>query len=391
MENNDFQKDVNDKKTNTQKGKMIALIIIVIILTLIIGIGGGYLLSKNDKIFIKDETQSNNADNEKKGNKTTNEVVKVVSNENDTRQMIIEGKDKNDNTVWTYTTPAENIPDEIVNKGQKLIETRKEKVYLCDWGKLYILDEQTGEVLAKNTENNIGAAKVYAFDENDYLYTVSYLAGLYKFDTNAKVIKSTEELWDRGFAWPQKMTINGNNIIIDYGEEGIATVNKDTFKVVENETKMPNNEKSTKKQINKLNLSDENLAYAVSDLNDFSDGMKLTTDDYMLVAYNMINDKIVKVKNDSDEVGVIGVSEDEINSIIYSIFGLKSTAHGSFGDVLKYQNGQYILEKSDRGSSPVIKNISTDIAAGTKYITYDLYIVDYKNTETCRKLACFLY
>lgn len=142
------------------------------------------------------------------------------------------------------------------------------------------------------------------------------------------------------------------------------------------------NSVTTQKQISKINLSDENLAYAVSELNNFSDGMKLTTDDYMRVAYNMINDKIVKIENDSDLKGTINVSEDEINNIIYSIFGVKLNKQGSYGDVLKYQNSQYILQKSDRGSSPVIKNISTDIAAGTKYITYDLYISDYTNTET---------
>ena len=151
-----------------------------------------------------------------------------------------------------------------------------------------------------------------------------------------------------------------------------------------NDQKNQANNTTAQKGINKIYLSDANLIYAVSELNDFTNGMKLSTNEYMSVAYNMINDGKIKIENDSDEIGVLGVPEDEINSIIYTIFGIKLNEHDSVGSVLKYENGQYILEKSDRGIFPIIRNIETDVAAGTRYITYDMYTEDYAGKESYR-------
>ena len=151
-----------------------------------------------------------------------------------------------------------------------------------------------------------------------------------------------------------------------------------------NDQKNQANNTTAQKGINKIYLSDANLIYAVSELNDFTNGMKLSTNEYMSVAYNMINDGKIKIENDSDEIGVLGVPKDEINSIIYTIFGIKLNEHDSVGSVLKYENGQYILEKSDRGIFPIIRNIKTDIAAGTRYIIYDMYTEDYAGKESYR-------
>lgn len=241
---NNFEQNVNNTPNNGKK-KTIFLVTVFLVLVITIGICAGYLfINKNkDNNVVNQTEQSKTSIN----NKNENKVVSVVSVEDDTemvrRQMTIEGRDINDNTVWSYTTLAENIPQEVINRGLKLIETRKGKVYLCDWGKLYILDEQTGKVLAQNIEHNMGAAAVYIFDENDNLYTTSYLAAVDKFDTNAKLLKTTEsKIWDEGFYWPKKMTLNGNNLIIDYGDEGKVTVNKDTLEIVDvNKTELNNN------------------------------------------------------------------------------------------------------------------------------------------------------
>ncbi|MBR2786439.1 MAG: hypothetical protein IKD76_02965 [Clostridia bacterium] len=227
MENN--EKNVQNQGKKESKGLVVGLIVIMLIAVSTIGVGGGYWLSKNGNLFNNNETKSSTDDE----NKNDKKVIKVVSSQKGENQMVIEGKDSNNNTVWTYTTPIENVPQEVINRGQKLIETRKGKVYLCDWGKLYILDEQTGKVLAKNTEHNIGVATVYTFDENDNLYTISYLTSLDKFDTNANLLKTTDsKIWDKGFYWPQNMTLEGNKLSIDYGEEGIVTVNKDTLEII---------------------------------------------------------------------------------------------------------------------------------------------------------------
>lgn len=251
--------EINNKEDNQKKnnGKIIILIIIVMVIIFAIGLGGGFLLANKDKNDSNNnvtttETQESKQEQNKTSNNSKNEnkVVNVVSvedsNEMVRRQMTIEGRDINNNTVWSYTTLAENIPQEAINRGLKLIETRNGKVYLCDWGKLYILDEQTGKVLAQNIEHNIGAAAVYIFDENDNLYTTSYLAAVDKFDTNAKLLKTTDsKIWDKGFYWPKKMNLNGSNLIIDYGDEGKVTVNKDTLEIVDiNKTEPNNNSKN---------------------------------------------------------------------------------------------------------------------------------------------------
>ena len=259
MENN--ENNVQNQEKKQSKGLSVGLVIITLITVLIIGIGGGYLLSKNDSLFNKNETKSNNTtDNSKNENKVISVVSVEDSSEMVKRQMTIEGRDKDNNRVWSYTTLAENIPQEVINRGLKLIETRNGKVYLCDWGKLYILDEQTGKVLAQNTEHNMGAAAVYIFDENDNLYTTSYLAAVDKFDTNAKLLKTTDsKIWDKGFYWPKKMTLNGNNLVIDYGDEGSVTVNKETLEIIDaknntntqqNQTTLNNNSSTTTSDYN---------------------------------------------------------------------------------------------------------------------------------------------
>lgn len=125
--------------------------------------------------------------------KNTGKVVKVVSNQKNTKQMTIEGKDENNNVVWTYTTPEENYSVERVNESQKIMGQKNGKVYLCDWGKIYILDEQTGKVLSYNKQVGIGGGTCWAIDNNENIYTLSYLAPLNVFDKNAKIIK---QVWD---------------------------------------------------------------------------------------------------------------------------------------------------------------------------------------------------
>ena len=159
---------------------------------------------------------------------------------------------------------------EIVNQGQRLIETRAGKVYLCDWGKLYILDEQTGNVLFQNTEINMGAAALYTFDENGYLYTASYLAPIYKIDPTGKVILNTF-ISNLGYYHINKLYINSDSkLVVECPEdENLITkieLNKDTFSienVSSNYTSELNGE--YKKEIGTLKidaLSDAHIFYS---------------------------------------------------------------------------------------------------------------------------------
>ena len=181
---------------------------------------------------------SGDAEKKETQNKTTSDknVTKVESkiiNEEklNERQMVVTGINSAGEKVWEYTTLKENCPEESVNRSLKLIGIKNNKVYVCDWGKLYILDEQTGKVLYSNTEVNMGGAAVTAFDDNNNLYTASYLAPLCLFDTEGRIISLTFDLWDNGFYTAKKITIEGDNLIIDYGNDGIATVNRYSLKL----------------------------------------------------------------------------------------------------------------------------------------------------------------
>lgn len=237
---NNVKEEVNSNIHNQKKksGITIVLVIIVLILMLAVGIGIGYVLS-DKKIFNNTTenttpTQENKQEQVEKSqdkSKQNMKVTNVIANQIDYKYMIVEGKDSNENTIWEYTTPEENHPMNIVNEGQKLIEIRNGKVYLCDWGKLYILDEQTGNVLSKNTEANIGAAGAHVFGDNENLYVISYLSYLNKFDENGNLLSQTGELWDDGYTQPNKISIEGDNLIVDFGEQGCVTVNKNTLKI----------------------------------------------------------------------------------------------------------------------------------------------------------------
>lgn len=133
-------------------------------------------------------------------------------------------------------------------------------------------------------------------------------------------------------------------------------------------------------QIDKLDISDENLVNILAETEDFTDGSKLAAETYVAIVYRALNEGyIVLDKSRSNESGksTVEYSTDEINRIVYSIFGVKLNEYKNFGEVFVYKNGKYVLQFSDGGTgSFVIKNLGTDVAAGTEYISYDLYYKD---------------
>lgn len=165
--------------------------------------------------------------------KKVTQIKDEIINEDqlNSRQMVITGLNSSGEVVWKYTTLKENCPEQSINEGLKLIGTKNGKVYICDWGKLYILDEQNGNVIYSNTEINMGAAAVTAFDDNNNLYTASYLAPLCLFDTEGRIISLTYDLWDNGASHANKITIEGDKLIIDCGDDGIETLNRYSLKM----------------------------------------------------------------------------------------------------------------------------------------------------------------
>lgn len=86
MENN--ENNVQNQEKKQSKGLSVGLVIIMLIAVLIIGIGGGYLLSKNDSLFSKNETQSNSTDNAEK-NKSENITRNELIEESETKKYLI--------------------------------------------------------------------------------------------------------------------------------------------------------------------------------------------------------------------------------------------------------------------------------------------------------------
>lgn len=154
-------------------------------------------------------------------------------------------------------------------------------------------------------------------------------------------------------------------------------VNETNTNSNETPTNTEKNQSSSESNIKKIEISDENILNILMDTDNFIDGANLSTDEYLSIVYNALNEGYIVLDEErSNQSGKSSVtySVDEINSIVYSIFGVKLKDNMSLGDVLVYKNGKYTMQFSDRGAVvPVAKNVQYDAAAGTQYITYELY------------------
>lgn len=147
----------------------------------------------------------------------------------------------------------------------------------------------------------------------------------------------------------------------------------------ENNEQEDNKEKSEKKdvkELKKITISDEELVDILIDAKPFEDVSEISTEEMLTIVYNALNEnKIEAYKNRGKDKAKVEYTEGEVNGIVNSIFGTKLKENKSLGTSFTYKNGIYTLEHSDRGESvPVAKNIENDVAAGTRYINYDLYM-----------------
>lgn len=167
-------------------------------------------------------------------------------------------------------------------------------------------------------------------------------------------------------------SVNTSNNTIENDTEKSSNKKNDT-----NENKISssatNTDKNGSETIKKLTIDDDTIVKILINMDDFYDGQKLSNQEYLKAAYTAINDGYIKLDNKNSREYTTG----EINSIIYSIFGVKLSSYENYGTVLKYENGVYKFEYSDRGVEDYhAKNVYADAAAGTRYINYDLYVTD---------------
>ena len=81
MENN--ENNVQNQEKKQKKGLSTPLVVVMLIAMLIIGIGGGYLLSNNDNLFNKNGAQSNNTNNIENNITEQNKISKKIDENND--------------------------------------------------------------------------------------------------------------------------------------------------------------------------------------------------------------------------------------------------------------------------------------------------------------------
>ncbi len=163
------------------------------------------------------------------------------------------------------------------------------------------------------------------------------------------------------------------NITNDTVNKVDSNTNENVTNTAESQSSSDNNTNDTKK----IEISNENILNILMDTDNFIDGANLSTEAYLSIVYNALNEGYIVLdeerSNQSGKSTVI-YSVDEINSIVYSLFGVELKENMSYGDVLIYKDGKYTMQFSDRGSViPVAKNVEYDAAAGTRYITYELY------------------
>ena len=190
-------------------------------------------------------------------------------------------------------------------------------------------------------------------------YFIDKVANRYRWGTaNENVVESTVD----------------NEITKGNGENNESNEEQDSEELVENK-------KTQSNDIKKIELSDEELIDILIDVEPFDSGIELSTEKKLAIVYNALNEnKINAYKNRGEGQAKVEYSVSEINGIVYSLFGVALSENKSYGTSFEFKDGKYILEHSDRGESfPVAKNLTRDAAAGSAYISYDLYYVENGN------------
>ena len=120
----------------------------------------------------------------------------------------------------------------------------------------------------------------------------------------------------------------------------------------------------------------EEIVNILIDVDPFERVEDLSSEKKLEIVYNALNENKIKAyKNRGDGQAKVEYTEGEINGIVYSLFGSELKENKSYGTSFVYKDGKYTLVHSDRGEEiPEARNIEYDVAAGTMYINYDLYV-----------------
>jgi len=142
-----------------------------------------------------------------------------------------------------------------------------------------------------------------------------------------------------------------------------------------NTTNEIENEKKESHEIKRITLSDEEIIDILIGAVPFESGVDLSTDKKLEIVYNALNaGKISEFKDRKGENNKVEYTVEEVNGIVYSLFGVSLKENKSYGDAFVYDGEKYVLQlNNEKDNDLVAKNIEYDVAAGTAYINYDLY------------------
>ena len=137
-----------------------------------------------------------------------------------------------------------------------------------------------------------------------------------------------------------------SNIIVNNTENKTANI------MIENA--VPDEEKP--EEITTFNMTEENKLKSVLILNEFNNGKNLSTEQ----------------------------SKEEINNIIYTIFGVTLQDDKSINGLEQDEDGNYVFKKNPELSlneNLKIEELEDDVAAGTVYSNFKLYSINDKNEK----------
>ena len=120
MENN--ENNVQNQEKKQSKGLSVGLVVIMLIAVLIIGVGGGYLLSKNGNLFNKNETKPNNTIEQTKTSKKIDESKPWVYDANYANEKESKVIGKSDDGYYDETT-KESLKMPFININSNDAET----------------------------------------------------------------------------------------------------------------------------------------------------------------------------------------------------------------------------------------------------------------------------
>ncbi len=112
-----------------------------------------------------------------------------------------------------------------------------------------------------------------------------------------------------------------------------------------------------------VEMNNENKILSCYCLGEFENGQSLSAEYYLKAAYSALNNGFVESRKTK-------FSEEEINNIVYSIFGVQLPENISIEN-LEYKDGKYILKKTEK-QNVYLENLERGTAAGSTFLEYEI-------------------